>query len=87
MTLKQRVKKVKKFKVGETVLVEAVIDDTYAGNSDAIMIISVNPKFKSLKLISIPRDTAAYIDGEKNRYKINAKQKTVFLNALVEKII
>ena len=25
----------------------------------------------SIKLISIPRDTAAYIDGEKNRYKIN----------------
>ncbi len=48
------------------------MNNTYAGNSDAIMIISVNPKFKSLKLISIPRDTAAYIDGEKNRYKINA---------------
>lgn len=48
------------------------MDNTYGGNSDAIMIISVNPKYKSIKLISIPRDTAAYIDGEKNRYKINA---------------
>lgn len=47
------------------------MDNTYGGNSDAIMIISVNPKFKTIKLISIPRDTAAYIEGEKNRYKIN----------------
>lgn len=47
------------------------MDNTYGGSSDAIMIISVNPKYKSIKLISIPRDTAAYIDGEKNRYKIN----------------
>ncbi len=47
------------------------MDNTYEGNSDAIMIISINPKFKSIKLISIPRDTAANIEGEKNRYKIN----------------
>lgn len=47
------------------------MNNTYGGNSDAIMIISVNPKNKSIKLISIPRDTAACIDGEKNRYKIN----------------
>lgn len=47
------------------------MSDQYAGNSDAIMIISINPKFKSIKLISIPRDTAAYIDGVKDRYKIN----------------
>lgn len=47
------------------------MSDTYGGNSDAMMIISVNPKYKSIKLISIPRDTAANIDGVKNRYKIN----------------
>lgn len=47
------------------------MSDTYGGNSDCIMIISINPKFKSIKLISIPRDTAAKIEGEKNRYKIN----------------
>ena len=47
------------------------MSDTYGGNSDAMMIISVNPKYKSIKLISIPRDTAANIDGAKNRYKIN----------------
>lgn len=47
------------------------MSDQYAGNSDAIMIISINPKYKSIKLISIPRDTAAYIDGVENRYKIN----------------
>ena len=48
------------------------MSDQYAGNSDAIMIISINPKYKSIKLISIPRDTAANIDGFENRYKINA---------------
>lgn len=48
------------------------MSNQYAGNSDAIMIISINPKYKSIKLISIPRDTAAYIDGFDNRYKINA---------------
>lgn len=47
------------------------MEDTYAGNSDAMIIISINPKYKSLKLISIPRDTAAMIEGEKYRYKIN----------------
>ena len=48
------------------------MSDQYAGNSDAIMIISINPKYKSIKLISIPRDTAANIEGFKKRYKINA---------------
>ena len=48
------------------------MSDQYAGNSDAIMIISINPKYKSIKLISIPRDTAAIIDGFEYRYKINA---------------
>lgn len=48
------------------------MSNQYAGNSDAIMIISINPKYKSIKLISIPRDTAATIDGFENRYKINA---------------
>jgi LCP family protein required for cell wall assembly len=47
------------------------MNDQYAGNSDAIMIISINPKYKSIKLISIPRDTAANIEGVENRYKIN----------------
>lgn len=47
------------------------MNNTYGGSSDAIMVISVNPKYKSIKLISIPRDTAAYIEGENNRYKIN----------------
>jgi len=47
------------------------MDNTYGGNSDAIIIISVNPKYKSIKLISIPRDTAAYYDELGKRYKIN----------------
>lgn len=47
------------------------MSNQYAGNSDANMIISVNPKYKSIKLISIPRDTAVNIEGEKNRYKMN----------------
>lgn len=47
------------------------MSDQYSGSSDAIMIISLNPKYKSLKLISIPRDTAAKIEGMDRRYKIN----------------
>lgn len=47
------------------------MENQYGGNSDAIMIISINPKFKSIKLISIPRDTAAKIEGMDKRYKIN----------------
>ncbi len=48
------------------------MSDQYAGNSDAIIIVSINPKYKSIKLISIPRDTAANIEGFEHRYKINA---------------
>lgn len=44
--------------------------EQYDGNSDCQMIISVNPKHKSIKLISIPRDTAADIEGY-GTYKIN----------------
>lgn len=47
------------------------MSNQYSGNSDANMIISVNPKYKSIKLISIPRDTAVNIEGEKYRYKMN----------------
>lgn len=48
------------------------MSNQYAGNSDAIMIISINPNYKTIKLISIPRDTAANIEGFEYRYKINA---------------
>lgn len=48
------------------------MSDQYSGNSDAMIIVSINPKYKSIKLISIPRDTAANIDGFEHRYKINA---------------
>ncbi|MCI9016947.1 MAG: LCP family protein [Clostridia bacterium] len=47
------------------------MNNVYAGTSDAQMIISINPKYKSIKLISIPRDTAANIEGMNRRYKIN----------------
>lgn len=47
------------------------MSNQYDGNSDANMIISINPKYKSIKLISIPRDTAVNIEGEKKRYKMN----------------
>jgi LCP family protein required for cell wall assembly len=46
------------------------MDEQYKGNSDCQIIISVNPKYKSIKLISIPRDTAADIEGF-GTYKIN----------------
>ena len=39
------------------------MDNTYAGNSDAMIIISINPKYKSIKLISIPRDTAVICEA------------------------
>ena len=48
------------------------MENAYEGNSDANIIISINPKYKSIKLISIPRDTAVKIEGMENRYKINA---------------
>lgn len=48
------------------------MSNQYAGNSDAIMIISINPNYRTIKLISIPRDTAANIEGFEHRYKINA---------------
>lgn len=48
------------------------MSNQYVGNSDAIMIISINPNYKTIKLISIPRDTAANIEGFEYRYKINA---------------
>ena len=47
------------------------MNDTYGGNSDAMIIVSINPKYKSIKLISIPRDTAADIDRLAHRFKIN----------------
>lgn len=44
------------------------IGDPPQGRSDTIMIVSINPKYKSLKMISIPRDTYVDIPGyEKNK--------------------
>ena len=40
------------------------------GRSDSIMIISINPKYKTIKMISIPRDTYAEIEGH-GKTKIN----------------
>lgn len=45
-------------------------EDGFLGRSDTIMIASINPKYKSLKLISIPRDTYAEIEGH-GKMKIN----------------
>ncbi len=38
-------------------------DPNFLGRSDTIIVASINPKFKSLKLISIPRDTYVEIEG------------------------
>lgn len=43
----------------------------YAGRSDSIMIASINPVKKSIKLISIPRDTYVSIPGGYGWTKIN----------------
>lgn len=45
-------------------------DNMYSGRSDTIIIASVNPKNKSIKLISIPRDTYVNIPG-RGKDKIN----------------
>lgn len=45
-------------------------DPNFLGRSDTIMIVSINPKYKSLKMISIPRDTYAEIEGH-GKMKIN----------------
>lgn len=46
-------------------------DDDYKGLSDTIMIISIDPKVGSIKLVSIMRDTLVEIDGH-GYQKINA---------------
>lgn len=45
-------------------------DPDFLGRTDTIMIVSINPKYKSLKMISIPRDTYAEIEGN-GKMKIN----------------
>ena len=47
------------------------LDSVYAGRSDTIIIASINPMQKSMKLISIPRDTYVNIPGH-GMDKINA---------------
>lgn len=42
----------------------------FMGRTDSIIIVSINPKYKSLKMISIPRDTYAEIEGY-GKTKIN----------------
>lgn len=46
------------------------IDDASAGRSDSIMVASINPSKKSIKLISIPRDTYVAVSGY-GKTKIN----------------
>lgn len=45
-----------------------------AGNTDVMMVVSVNKKTKELKLVSFFRDSYLYIEGEKSSYcsKLNA---------------
>ena len=45
-------------------------DGDFIGRSDTIMIVSINPKYKSIKLISIPRDTYVDVEGH-GKTKIN----------------
>ena len=45
-------------------------DPNFIGRTDSIIIASINPKYKSLKMISIPRDTYAEIEGY-GKTKIN----------------
>ena len=45
-------------------------EEGFIGRSDSIIIVSINPKYKSIKLVSIPRDTYAEIEGH-GKMKIN----------------
>lgn len=45
-------------------------DPNFMGRTDSIIIVSINPKYKTLKMISIPRDTYAEIEGY-GKTKIN----------------
>lgn len=47
---------------------------TNSGNTDVMMLISVNKKTKELKLVSFFRDSYLYVEGDKNSYctKLNA---------------
>ncbi len=47
---------------------------TNTGNTDVMMLISVNKKTKELKLVSFFRDSYLYVEGDKNSYctKLNA---------------
>lgn len=49
-------------------------ENSFKGNSDSIMILSINTKTKKIKIISIMRDTLVPIDknGKTTYYKINA---------------
>ncbi|MCD7034461.1 LCP family protein [Metabacillus sp. GX 13764] len=42
------------------------------GRSDTLIVITLNPKDKSMKMLSIPRDTLVHIPGRENKTKINA---------------
>ena len=44
--------------------------EDFIGRTDTIMIVSINPRYKTIKLISIPRDTYAEIEGH-GKMKIN----------------
>ncbi|BAB07389.1 LCP family protein [Halalkalibacterium halodurans] len=46
-------------------------EDTHAGRSDTLIVLTVNPKEESIKMLSIPRDTRTEIVGRGTDDKIN----------------
>jgi LCP family protein required for cell wall assembly len=46
-------------------------EDNHAGRSDTIIVITVNPNTKSMKMVSIPRDTRTEIIGRGTQDKVN----------------
>lgn len=50
---------------------ERTEEEGYISRSDTIMIVSLNPQTQTTKMLSIPRDTLAYIDGIEEPDKIN----------------
>lgn len=83
----QRVEKVTLGEDPVTILlvgVEDYQDDT--GRSDALILITLNPKTKEVVTLSIPRDTRTYIEVEDRKDKINHSYAYGGLEATIETV-
>ena len=63
-------------------------EGSYSGNTDVMMVASLNKKTKEIKLVSFLRDTYCYIETEKDSYyrKLNAAYSLGGIDCLTETI-